>query len=75
MDASHTSSERSLSLSDTELSSPELAVCYDLHGTAEEEEEEEEEEDGVIEEKEQEISENGEEVVCLQTMFLFLYKY
>ncbi|XP_062238146.1 drebrin-like protein A [Platichthys flesus] len=62
----HNGIERSLSLSDTELSSPELAVCYDLHGTAEEEE------DGVIEE--QEISENGEEVLterqlCVRALF------
>lgn len=53
------SSERSLSPSDTELSSPELAVCYDLHGTAEE--------DDVIEDKDQEISKNGQEVLYLQT--------
>lgn len=54
-----TFSERSLSPSDTEISSPELAVCYDLHGTREEED--------VVEEKEQEITENGQEVLKLQT--------
>lgn len=51
-------SERSLSPSDTELSSPEFTVCYDLHGTVEEEEEVAEEE---------EVSENGQEVLQLQT--------
>lgn len=49
------STERSLSPSDTELSSPELAVCYDLQ-----------EEDDVTEENEQEISENGQEVLSLK---------
>ncbi|KAM7391799.1 hypothetical protein PAMP_022456 [Pampus punctatissimus] len=58
--------ERSLSLSDTELSSPELGVCYDLHGTAEE--------DDVNEVKEQEISENGQEVsaepqMCVRALY------
>ena len=53
-------SERSLSPSDTELSSPELAVCYDLHGTAED--------DDINEDKEQEISQNGQEVLHLQTL-------
>ncbi|KAI3372477.1 hypothetical protein L3Q82_022971 [Scortum barcoo] len=60
--------ERSLSPSDTELSSPELAVCYDLHGTAEE--------DDVIEEKEQEISENGQKVLAERQMCVrALYDY
>ncbi|XP_051279702.1 drebrin-like protein A isoform X1 [Dicentrarchus labrax] len=60
--------ERSLSPSDTELSSPELAVCYDLHGTAAE--------DDVIEDKEQEISENGQEVLAERQMCVrALYDY
>ncbi|XP_041793139.1 drebrin-like protein A [Chelmon rostratus] len=60
--------ERSLSPSDTELSSPELAVCYSLHGTAEEED--------VIEDKEQEISENGQEVLAERQMCVrALYDY
>ncbi|XP_070821441.1 drebrin [Chaetodon trifascialis] len=66
--------ERSLSPSDTELSSPELAVCYDLHGPAEEEEEEEEED--VSDDKEQEISENGQEVLAERQMCVrALYDY
>ncbi|KAM7416483.1 hypothetical protein PAMA_018509 [Pampus argenteus] len=60
--------ERSLSPSDTELSSPELGVCYDLHGRAEE--------DDVNEDKEQEISENGQEVSAEQQMCVrALYDY
>ncbi|GAA6222200.1 drebrin-like protein [Lates japonicus] len=60
--------ERSLSPSDTELSSPELAVCYDLHGTAED--------DDVTEDKEQEISENGQEVLAERQMCVrALYDY
>lgn len=51
-----------MSPSDTELSSPELAVCYDLHGAAEE--------DDVTEDKEQEIAENGQEVLYLQTQIV-----
>lgn len=52
-------SERSLSPSDTELSSQELrSVCYNLHVTPEE--------DDAGEDEEQEISENGEEVLYLQ---------
>ncbi|XP_053181019.1 drebrin-like protein A isoform X3 [Scomber japonicus] len=58
--------ERSLSPSDTELSSPELAVCYDLHGTAED--------DDINEDKEQEISQNGQEVlaerqICVRALY------
>lgn len=48
------SSERSLSPSDAELSSPEPTACYDRHITAEEEEDE-----GL---EQEEISENGQEV-------------
>lgn len=60
--------ERSLSPSDTDVSSPELTGCYDLHGTAEE--------DDVIEDKEQEISENGEEVLAERQMCVrALYDY
>ncbi|XP_045891046.1 drebrin-like protein A isoform X2 [Micropterus dolomieu] len=60
--------ERSLSPSDTELSTPELAVSYDLHGTAEE--------DDVVEDKEQEISENGQEVLAERQMCVrALYDY
>lgn len=51
-------SERSLSPSDTEFSSPELAVCYELHSTVAE--------DDINEDKEQEITENGQEVLQLQ---------
>ncbi|XP_034728401.1 drebrin-like protein [Etheostoma cragini] len=58
--------ERSLSPSDTEFSSPELAGCYDLHGMAEE--------DDVVEDKEQIISENGQEVlaerqICVRALY------
>uniref|UniRef100_A0A3B4Y1V2 Si:dkey-40c11.2 n=2 Tax=Seriola lalandi dorsalis TaxID=1841481 RepID=A0A3B4Y1V2_SERLL len=57
--------ERSLSPSDTELSSPELAVCYDFQ-----------EEDDVTEDKEQEISENGQEVLAERQMCVrALYDY
>ncbi|XP_071338783.1 drebrin-like protein A [Trachinotus anak] len=57
--------ERSLSPSDTELSSPELAVCYDIQ-----------EEDDVTEDKEQEISENGQEVLAERQMCVrALYDY
>lgn len=59
-----TSSERSLSPSDTELSSPELAVCYDIHVTAKD--------NDVIEDNDQEISENGQEVLCLVSLPLSL---
>ncbi|XP_062272932.1 drebrin-like protein A isoform X2 [Scomber scombrus] len=60
--------ERSLSPSDTELSSPELAVCYDLHGTAED--------DDINEDKEQEISQNGQEVLAERQMCVrALYDY
>ncbi|KAM4616561.1 uncharacterized protein ACJ7VT_009413 [Polymixia lowei] len=45
--------ERSLSPSDTELSTPELTVCYNLHGMAEE--------DYYAADEEQQISENGQE--------------
>jgi len=55
-------SERSLSLSDTELSSPELTGCYELHRT--------EEEADASEEEERMISENGQEVVYPQTVDL-----
>lgn len=51
-----------MSPSDTELSSPELAVCFELHGTAEEDDIQD-----VIEDKEQEFAENGQEVLYLQT--------
>ncbi|KAM9360013.1 uncharacterized protein ABDE67_000646 isoform 2-T2 [Symphorus nematophorus] len=60
--------ERSLSPSDTELSSPELAVCYDLHGTAEEGDD--------VENEEHEISENGQEVLAERQMCVrALYDY
>lgn len=60
--------ERSLSPSDTELSTPELVRCYDHHVTAEE--------DDVIEDKEQEISENGQEVLAERQMCVrALYDY
>ncbi|KAK1892734.1 Drebrin [Dissostichus eleginoides] len=59
---------RSLSPSDTELSSPELTGSYDLHGTAEE--------DDVIEEEDQIISENGQEVSAERQMCVrALYDY
>ncbi|XP_035494635.2 drebrin-like protein A [Scophthalmus maximus] len=59
---------RSLSPSDTELSSPELVVCYDHHGTAEE--------DDVTKHKEREISENGLEVLTERQMCVrALYDY
>ncbi|XP_071756504.1 uncharacterized protein LOC139912569 [Centroberyx gerrardi] len=59
--------ERSMSPSDTELSTPELAVCYNLHGTAEED-------DDVAEDEEQEISENGQAVtperqMCVRALY------
>ncbi|XP_030273910.1 drebrin-like protein A isoform X2 [Sparus aurata] len=64
----HNGIERSLSPSDTEISSPELAVCYNLHGTREEED--------VVEEKEQEITENGQEVLAERQMCVrALYDY
>ncbi|XP_036955076.1 drebrin-like protein A isoform X2 [Acanthopagrus latus] len=64
----HNGIERSLSPSDTEISSPELAVCYDLHGAREE--------DDVVEEKEQEITENGQEVLADRQMCVrALYDY
>ncbi|XP_070690500.1 drebrin [Pempheris klunzingeri] len=60
--------ERSLSPSDTELSSPELAMCYELHGTAED--------DDVLGDKDQEISENGQEVLVERQMCVrALYDY
>ncbi|KAF7664302.1 hypothetical protein LDENG_00181990 [Lucifuga dentata] len=59
--------ERSLSPSDTELSSPELAVSYDLHGTVEEDD---------VAEEEEEVSENGQEVIPEQQMCVrALYDY
>ncbi|KAF3850959.1 hypothetical protein F7725_012731 [Dissostichus mawsoni] len=63
-----TATGRSLSPSDTELSSPELTGSYDLHGTAEE--------DDVIEEEDQIISENGQEVSAERQMCVrALYDY
>nr|XP_020450255.1 drebrin-like protein A [Monopterus albus] len=60
--------ERSLSPSDTELSSPEPAVCYNVHVMAEE--------DDVVEDKYQEISENGQEVLAKRQMCVrALYDY
>ncbi|XP_068422977.1 drebrin-like protein A [Clinocottus analis] len=60
--------ERSLSPSDTELSSPELAGCYDLHHTAEEAD--------INEDEEQMISENGQEVLAEQQLCVrALYDY
>ncbi|XP_034547020.1 drebrin-like protein [Notolabrus celidotus] len=60
--------ERSLSQSDTELSSPELAVCFDVHSTAKE--------NNVEEDEEHEISENGQEVLAEQQMCVrALYDY
>ncbi|XP_074527310.1 uncharacterized protein LOC141791026 isoform X2 [Halichoeres trimaculatus] len=60
--------ERSLSPSDTELSSPELAVCLDVHGKVEE--------NNVEEDEEHEISENGQEVLAEQQMCVrALYDY
>ncbi|XP_054466697.1 drebrin-like protein A [Anoplopoma fimbria] len=60
--------ERSLSPSDTELSSPELTGSYDLHSTAEE--------DDVNEDKEQMITGNGQEVIAEQQMCVrALYDY
>ncbi|XP_056276022.1 drebrin-like protein [Pseudoliparis swirei] len=60
--------ERSLSLSDTELSSPELTGCYELHRT--------EEEADASEEEERMISENGQEVSAEQHMCVrALYDY
>ncbi|XP_026177991.1 drebrin-like protein [Mastacembelus armatus] len=60
--------ERSLSPSDRELtSSPELAVCNDLHVTTEQDD---------VEEKEKEISENGQEVLAERQMCVrALYDY
>lgn len=61
--------ERSLSPSDTELSSPEPAVCYNVHVMAEED-------DDVVEDKYQEISENGQEVLAKRQMCVrALYDY
>ncbi|XP_068560024.1 drebrin [Cebidichthys violaceus] len=61
--------ERSLSLSDTELSSPELTGCYELHNTAEDADDDDEDE-------EQMISENGQEVLAEQQMCVrALYDY
>lgn len=60
--------ERSLSPSDTDISSPELAMCYELHDTPEE--------DNEVEDKEQEISENGQEVLTERQMCVrALYDY
>ncbi|XP_040051913.2 uncharacterized protein LOC120830943 [Gasterosteus aculeatus] len=65
---SENGTERSLSPSDTELSSPEPAGRYDLHSTAEEA-------DG-NEEEEPVISENGQEVLAKQQMCVrALYDY
>ncbi|XP_028270448.1 drebrin-like protein A [Parambassis ranga] len=70
----HNGTVRSLSPSDTELSTSELTGFYEVHGTAEEEEEEEEEDS--TEEKEQEISENGQEVLPERQMCVrALYDY
>ncbi|XP_056130826.1 drebrin-like protein A isoform X2 [Lampris incognitus] len=58
--------ERSMSPSDTELSMPELAVCYDFHGMAEED----------YEDEEQKISENGQQVIPERQMCVrALYDY
>lgn len=51
---------------DTEFSTSELATCYSLHGTAEE--------DDINEDEEQEISENGQEVlaerqICVRALY------
>ncbi|KAM9859013.1 uncharacterized protein ACBR49_000123 isoform 2-T2 [Aulostomus maculatus] len=51
--------ERSLSPSDTEISSPESGVCYDLHITAER--------DGVTEETEQQLS--AEQQMCVRALY------
>ncbi|TKS78848.1 Drebrin-like protein A [Collichthys lucidus] len=60
--------DRSLSPSDTDVSSLEMTGCYDLHGKAEEDE--------VIEDEEQEISENGQEVLAERQMCVrALYDY
>ncbi|KAG7488969.1 drebrin A [Solea senegalensis] len=61
--------ERSLSPSDTELSSPELAVCYEVRGTPEKDE--------VTKDKEQDISENGQEEVLMEQQMCVraLYDY
>ncbi|XP_068594682.1 drebrin [Brachionichthys hirsutus] len=62
--------ERSLSPSDTELSSPELVACADLHGKTEDEEEE------AIEDEDQEILKNGQEVLAEQQLSVrALYDY
>ncbi|KAF3695899.1 Drebrin Developmentally-regulated brain protein [Channa argus] len=62
--------ERSLSPSDTELSSQDLAVCYNVHVTPEEEDAIEDEDE------EQEISENGKEVLSERQMCVrALYNY
>ncbi|XP_041644393.1 drebrin [Cheilinus undulatus] len=58
--------ERSLSPSDTELSSPELAVCFDVQDMTEE--------NDIIEDKGHEISENGQEVsaehqMCVRALY------
>ncbi|KAF7200085.1 transcript variant X3 [Nothobranchius furzeri] len=57
---------RSLSPSDTEGSTPELAVCYSIHTTKDD--------DGIIEDEIQEISENGQEDsvdqrVCVRALY------
>lgn len=58
----------SLSPADTEFNTSETTVCYNLHSTAEE--------DDIIEYKEQEISENGQEVLAEQQMCVrALYDY
>ncbi|KAM7019098.1 uncharacterized protein LKV04_009553 [Tautogolabrus adspersus] len=63
------SSERSLSPSDTELSSPELAVCFDVLDPAEEE-------DDDVADEGHEITENGQEVLAEQQMCVrALYDY
>ncbi|KAM6944029.1 uncharacterized protein PEZ65_001954 [Lycodopsis pacificus] len=60
--------ERSLSPSDTELSSPELTGCYELHNAAEDAD--------INEDEEQTISENGQEVLAEQQMCVrALYDY
>lgn len=62
-------SERSLSLSDTDLSSPELTGSYDLHGLSEE--------DHMTEVKEEEFLENGQEVrkwIC-RLIFVMIFSF
>ncbi|KAM3867564.1 uncharacterized protein ACN63O_007231 [Diretmus argenteus] len=58
--------ERSMSPSDAKLSTPEVAVCYDLHDMVEE--------DHLAEDKEQQVSENGQRVIpegqiCVRALY------